>query len=297
MSPLLALLLLATAPAVAPRHATIPSVSPDGHRVAYVSDNKGVGNLFIVDAEGKDTYRVTPLTQDVHSPGWSADSKSAIYSTMDGDTTRLWSLLLPQREHREIWYPNRIVIWTGLARGVRLSNDGRRVVYARGSWTRNQVVVANLDGSGEKAISDTTAAYWNMAWSPDDQQIAATRMDASKEMQIWILNADGSGARQLTHFSDPDFGAPQWPAWSPDGKQIAIQSNRHAKAPGYAWIWIVDVATGKTTNITPHDDGRRDETPSWFPDGKRLAFQSDRSGTFEIWTMGADGSEAKQLTR
>jgi TolB protein len=186
------------------------------------------------------------------------------------------------------------LVFTALAKSAQLSNDGRRVAYTRGDWTRNRLVVASMDGSGKSAITDSSAGYFNMAWSPDDRRIAVTRIDSKRDLQVWVMNADGSEARALTRFAKAD-GSPQWPAWSPDGKTIAIQSNSHG--PGSASIWLVDVATGKATNITPHSAPRLDETPSWFPDGKRIAFQSDRSGSMEIWTMGADGSDPKQLTR
>ena len=41
----------------------------------------------------------------------------------------------------------------------------------------------------------------------------------------------------------------------------------------------------------------RDEVPAWVPNGTRLAFQSDRTGRMEIWTMNADGSKPRQVTR
>ena len=44
------------------------------------------------------------------------------------------------------------------------------------------------------------------------------------------------------------------------------------------------------------DDPHRDREPKWSPDGKTIAFHSDRSGTFQIWTINADGSGLRQLT-
>jgi len=292
---LILLIAAAAAPVAVPRNATLPVVSPDGRHIAYVSERAKNAIVWITDVEGNDRYPVSPTALSARSPSWSADSRTVTYTTSSGDTLRLWSLEIPSREGREIWTPSRRMVFRAVAKSARLSNDGRRVAYARGDWTRNRLVVASVDGSGETAITDSSAGYFNMAWSPDDRQIAVTRVDPKRDMQVWVMNADGSEARALTHFAKED-GSPQWPAWSPDGKTIAIQSNLHGQ-PGSAWIWLVDVATGKATNVTPHTDPRLDETPSWFPDGKRLAFQSDRSGSMEVWTMGADGSDAKQLTR
>jgi TolB protein len=56
----------------------------------------------------------------------------------------------------------------------------------------------------------------------------------------------------------------------------------------------MDVATRKYIQLT-HSEGRN-ENPSWGPDGVHLAFQSNRGGSYQIWSMLADGSEARQLT-
>ena len=186
-----------------------------------------------------------------------------------------------------------------VGRNLALSHDGRRLAWTRGSWTRNQLVVSNADGTDARAVTDTSSGYFNLAWSPDDHMIAAARRDAAGALQVWVMNADGSGARALTRFAKED-GRPQWPAWSPDGRRIAVQSgvyDRANPAKSVAHVWVIDVASGAARKLAPHDPPWLDETPSWLADGKRLAFQSTRSGRFEIWVMNADGSGPRQLTR
>ena len=63
-----------------------------------------------------------------------------------------------------------------------------------------------------------------------------------------------------------------------------------------AHLWLVDPSTGQATKLAPHTALSLDETPSWFPNGKRIAFQSNRTGVMEVWTMSADGRDARQLT-
>jgi len=80
------------------------------------------------------------------------------------------------------------------------------------------------------------------------------------------------------------------PAWSADGKHLAFVSFR----TGVGQIFVQDVATGSTTNITQTDEYER--TPSWSPDGKRIAFTSNRSGNQDVWIMDANGENAVNLT-
>ena len=82
------------------------------------------------------------------------------------------------------------------------------------------------------------------------------------------------------------------PAWSSDGRQLAIQVS--GKEVGH--IWLVDLATGDARKLAAHTTPYLDEVPAWFPDGGRVAFQSNRTGRMEIWVMNADGSGQRQVT-
>ena len=162
-----------------------------------------------------------------------------------------------------------------------------------------QISIARRDGSEAHAVSDGTGALWGPAVSPDGAQVAFGRSVPGEGLNVWVMNLDGTSARAVTHLSDAE-GHAQMPAWSPDGKRLAIQvSGRRGgeSGPEYGQIWIVELEGGKTTRLTPADAPYRDEVPAWFPDGSRLAFQSDRSGRMEIWTMNADGSKPRQVTR
>jgi TolB protein len=273
------------------RAATLPSVSPDGRHIAYVRDlaDKSA-ELVVIDATGGNAHVVA------RDPGgsllgfWTARGREVAYVTDRGDTTSLWRVPVaggtPVRMTRLA------------AKSLRLSNDGRRVAYSVGAWTRSRLTVSALDGRGAHALTDSSASWFNMAWSPDDRRIAATRLDPSHALAVWVMDADGAHARAVTSFTD-SVGRAQWPAWSPDGKRLAVQVGRYDRTDhsrDRSDIWVIDLASGRATNLTPGDDPWLDETPSWSPDGKSIVFQSTRSGRFEVWRMNADGSAPVQLT-
>ena len=105
------------------------------------------------------------------------------------------------------------------------------------------------------------------------------------------MGSDGTNVQQFT-----DQGYAVSPSWSPNGQFLVFSWIRHygPGAPGAQDIYIMDVASKQWVQLT-HDGGRND-FPSWAPDGRHIVFQSNRSGSLQIWTMLADGSNQKQLT-
>jgi TolB protein len=167
------------------------------------------------------------------------------------------------------------------------------------------------------------------AWSPDARQIAfASRRDGRSH--IYVMQADGTGARRLTNSAKDDdhpawspdgrrivfgregalygvasgggparrvgrgFGNAADPAWSPDGKLIAYDYRR----PGYSirelYVMRADGTHVRKVTKLQQVSG----LPAWSPDGKRLAFQSNvRLGHFEIYTIGVDGKGLHEVTQ
>ena len=270
------------------RNGSLPSVSPDGRHIVFVSNRAGSDDLFVIASDGTGEVQLTNTPEREGVTGWTRDGKRVVFSVSDNDKTTLYEMDLDGKNRRQIGIiPGRSAV---------LSPDEQQVVYWSGDWTSMRVFVAAADGSSTpRQINDGTSIAWNTRWSPDGKQIAFTsRNDPKSELAVYVVNADGSGRRQLTQIPAEE-GAAEGPAWSSDGRKIAFQVlNRVRK--GVAHIWIVDVASGEAHKLAAHDQVYLDETPSWFPDGKRLAFQSDRSGRMEIWVMNADGTNAKQLT-
>ena len=81
-----------------------------------------------------------------------------------------------------------------------------------------------------------------------------------------------------------------YPAWSPDGRNIAYMST----ADGDFDVYVVNPEAGERRQLT--DTGARDGTPTWSPDGERIAFQSFRDGHSQIYLMNADGSGQRNLS-
>ena len=77
------------------------------------------------------------------------------------------------------------------------------------------------------------------------------------------------------------------PAWSPDGRKIAIEMAGVSSS-----IWVYDVASKVFSRLTTHIDAIR---PAWTSDGKRVAFVNDEEGASSIWSVPADKSGPEEL--
>ncbi len=106
---------------------------------------------------------------------------------------------------------------------------------------------------------------------------------------IYLVNADGSGLRQLTRFRAGDLSRP---SLSPDGNTVVF--DRPKKPNAESDIWIVRTDGRGLRNLTP--DPEDDTSPSWSPDGTKIAFASSRSGAYDIFVMHPDGTAIEQLT-
>ncbi|MFQ5887945.1 MAG: hypothetical protein ACE5HY_04545, partial [Candidatus Hydrothermarchaeales archaeon] len=120
------------------------------------------------------------------------------------------------------------------------------------------------------------------AWSPDGHRIAYT----SGAYDIWTMQADGKGKRQLTN----DIYRDEDPVWSPDGSRILYVSEHD----GNQQIWIMNADGTEKRQVTFTKDWK--SAPVWSPDGSRIAYVSGRYPEYDIWTMKPDGTGLNRLT-
>jgi len=183
------------------------------------------------------------------------------------------------------------------------------------------------DEGGLRALTNMAETVAFPYWSPDGSRIAYLCCSGANA-SLWVMDADGSGARRLTSaragspswspdgtrlaFEDHDDGG-LWvigldgtnarrlaadsggPSWSPDGTRIAFISWRHHKGQDQRNELYVMSADG-TGEMRLTDNEAEDVEPAWSPDSARLAFVSTRAGNPDIYVSSWDGRDPRRLT-
>ena len=192
------------------------------------------------------------------------------------------------------------------------SPDGRQIVFQREGETSNEIWVVDADGShltqltspDPGCLPDRGTCDRSPSWSPDGKQIAFSRDTGTIKEEnkgIWVMNADGTRARQLTQLDRPGQAFDSSPQFSPDGHQLVFERDnvRDAQPVGGIALWVLDLRTGTERRITPYalDAG---DTPDWSPDGRRILFHNNQSGdphvSANLYTVRPDGTGLHQLT-
>lgn len=172
--------------------------------------------------------------------------------------------------------------------GAAISRDGMRF-----AWWGQGIVWNYADSTGFTRLTASVEALdAPPAWSPDGRRLAyISRMNGSIDtLEIFVVNADGSGRRQITHDSTFIIGV----SWSPDGGKIAYSGKGDPRTFLYQ-VWVINPDGSGKFALT--SDPVHHVEPAWSPDGSQLAYAAPTStGNYEIWIMNADGSAAHPIT-
>jgi eukaryotic-like serine/threonine-protein kinase len=252
-----------------------PRWSPHNYRIVYWAMSAGKRDIWTVRSDGTDPV---PLTDDPAldwSPAWSADGQAVYFSSDRGGGFDLWRIPVDERSGRSTG-PAEAVTKGGTAQRLHstVSADGQKIAYVEETVTLNIFQVPFDPDSAKttgvlKAITvgDRTVSDPDVAW--DGKHVAFQSL--GKKMDIYVIGSDGTGERQLTD----DASQYRIPRWSPDGKQIAVYSNRG----GRFQIWSISADGSGLRQIS--DDGSKGILRAvWAPDGNHLAAAHEDGSTF-----------------
>ena len=164
---------------------------------------------------------------------------------------------------------------TGI-RGAFATRIAYVAVAGAGADQRFQLVIADADGYNQHLILQSRFPIMSPAWSSDGQWIAYVSFE--NHLSAIYVQRVLTGQRTRVSMRAGINGAP---AWSPDGRKLAITLSGNS---GHPQIYILDLGTQQLTRIT--DAPAINTEATWSPDGRSIYFTSDRAGEPQIYKIG-----------
>jgi dipeptidyl aminopeptidase/acylaminoacyl peptidase len=265
--------------------------SPDGRRVAFVTNISGRNNLWLVPSAGGWPVQLTVSQQRQASPAWSPDGKWIAYqSDYDGDEQ--WDIFLVSPLNGEVVNVtnSRLVaeeepVW---------SPDGKWLAYIVKPQIAPNFEIDLLDVTTKQIrhlTSGTPKELSNFGplWSEDGKSIVFTQQHATgKDSNVFLLDV-ASGKRTLLtqHGGEFNYIATDYSA---DGKWVLLTSNARN---GYDNVGLLEVATRKLAWLT--QDKWEINSANFSPDGKLATWTANLDGNQEVVTYDLASKQAAAL--
>lgn len=224
---------------------TDPAWSPDGSRIAFASAREGSFDIYVMNADGTGTTRLTSTDANDQGPTWSPDG-SRIAFARDSDVGHVYVMSADGTGAR------RLTDELAAEGEPAWSPDGRWIAYvhrALGSDFR-EIWVARPDGTGRRGVTKLGGRSYAPAWAPDSQRLAFSLNRDGVRYEIYTIGVDGKDLRRAARSQEDAFE----PAWSTDGGEIAFSR-------GGAIVAVT--LSGVERQLTDPEDN--DSSPAWNP--------------------------------
>jgi len=262
-----------------------PAWSPDGKLLAYGCGSSAAREqmyLFVVDVQSKQEQKLTSQSwKDIGRVTWVGDGTGVVFSARDEkDAARqLWFVSYPNGESHKL--TNDLDDYTSIS----VTADAKNLAAIQ-THEKISISVANAQSdpsSTTEIFSEVGAGRERLTWTPDDRIMFCSRV--SGNWDIWSMNRDGSGAKQITLDPHNDL----FPAVSPDGKSIFFASDR----AGVFNIWRMNVDGNEVIQLT---QGGMQVLPEVTADGQTVLYTENILVEPRVWTVPTVGGQAHQLT-
>jgi Tol biopolymer transport system component/DNA-binding winged helix-turn-helix (wHTH) protein len=270
----------------------LPAWSPDGRRIACVygslenlnSSTPYLGVTTFDAGDGAESKVTTERWVNINQLAWLPDSTALVMSAAEQELSpsQIWQLSFPSGEARRVTNDLNTYI------GASMTADASALITVQTDRAPNIWVAPAGDAARARQVTSGAGkfdGYYGVAWTPDGRIVYASI--ASGSWDIWMMNADGSGARQLTVNAKSNYG----PSVSTDGRIIVFVSNR---AGGAFNVWRMGIDGSNPKQLT---FGKGENFAHITPDGRFVVYATVGYGQPNfIWKIPIEGGEPVRLT-
>jgi Tol biopolymer transport system component/DNA-binding winged helix-turn-helix (wHTH) protein len=263
-----------------------PAFSPDGRQIAYATCDAAC-SIRVLDLDASlapaRSSRTIAAVRAVHRLTWTRDGRSVVYGSFE---SFFWSAHLWSVDARGGHAPVRIELAGSGAVGAAFARSRDRLAFNRVQYDPDIYSVRGTEAP--RPVAASSVDDFDVALSMDGRRIAFSSARSVGADEIWVAEADGTNAFQLTHGPGKEQGMPRW---SPDGRRIAFQSR--AAAGGWH-VWVIDAEGGTSRQITSAAGDQN--YPTWSADGRWIYYSADSGDGPDIWRTPAVGGPPERLT-
>ena len=250
-----------------------PRWSPDGKWIAFQRGDSIRFDIFVVPTTGGKPQQLTRDNNMMSGFAWLPDSTGIVYSSGRDSTMPylptlgLWQVRLRDGRVR------RVTSGETSYMSPDISKSGAILVSRMKMQT--DIWKFPVDGPPTEnvrrgiRVTRQTGQVLTPTASPDGKEVAFLS-DSGGHANLWVLNTERGGLRQITHERDPNM-AVGVPVWSPNGHTIAFVSSRGNQGLAFG-VWLVDSDGSNLRNFVNPGLG-----PAWSPDG-RWVYYATRGG-------------------
>jgi dipeptidyl aminopeptidase/acylaminoacyl peptidase len=261
-----------------------PRWSPDGKQIAFLSNRSGSMQVQLLPADGGEAAPLGQLPGAVSELRWTPDGKALVVTaavTVDPD----WRGERPNGRQ-----PAQRKVQPQVAWKLPYKSDGMGYMLSR------EIHLFRLDAqSGEHTqLSDGPFDVLGFGIAPNGRHIAHTRTREGRfahRSDLWVCDADGSGARQLTR----EFATVMQPLWSPDGRWIAFGATVD-EGDAQTNLYLLEFASGRVRRLGDADLQLSDpQAVHWAPDSGSLLFARQHRGRHHVVRISVDDGTLEVL--
>jgi serine/threonine protein kinase/Tol biopolymer transport system component len=266
-----------------------PSYSFDGKQVVFQRRVSGKGQLLMMPARGGEPRVLLADEFDNIMPAWRPDNRHILFlSDRQGSSAaNVFEIDAAGGP------PTQLTFETNRVYSISVSTDNR-VAYVP-FWHDTFLFSVDVASGERRQINSNSKDNFGARFAPDGRAVAyhSTRTGNS---EIWVCPLDGRPETQITDHENWDL----YPDWSPDGERMIFVSDRHgslfkifiANSDGGGAQLLVDQPIILDSQYSPVIGSL---VSRWSPDGERIAYLAEGEHALALWTVGADGADARKV--